>query len=240
MSVASVKVGDTFTTNEGYAVEVLEYTSSKNVVAKFSGTDQPHFNTSTPALFAGKIKNPMHKSVFGKGFLGYGDYTCKKDGKLTEEYRRWHSMLGRCAGYDRYADIEKSWYNFQNFAKWFDLYKWKQPSWQLDKDILSPIGGKIYSSNTCCVVPKEINMFYVGEEGRQTDPTFGCKTVTKTGKYSAHIRMFNKNIFLGNFENQSDARVAYENKRKEYTSLLIEKWDSIIDPRVIDKMRSQL
>ena len=71
-------------------------------------------------------------------------------------------MLIRC--YNK-KDLEKNptyknttvcieWCNFQNFAQWFE--KNYIDDWALDKDILVK-GNKVYSPETCCFVPREIN-----------------------------------------------------------------------------------
>lgn len=47
------------------------------------------------------------------------------------------------------------WLYFSNFKKWFDENYIE--GFQLDKDIIIR-GNKVYSPQTCCFVPKEINI----------------------------------------------------------------------------------
>ena len=64
------------------------------------------------------------------------------------------------------VEVCEEWYNFQNFAEWCETQKFlnakdvKGKSYQLDKDILVK-GNKIYSPDTCCFVPPEINSLFI-------------------------------------------------------------------------------
>lgn len=80
----------------------------------------------------------------------------------TTLYRYWMSMLKRCYDqnhlkqYSTYSDCEvcEEWLKISNFKKWFD--KNYVQGWQIDKDILVK-GNRVYSPETCCFVPQEIN-----------------------------------------------------------------------------------
>ena len=50
----------------------------------------------------------------------------------------------------------EEWLNFQNFARWIYDNKYECDDLELDKDLLIK-GNKIYSPNTCCLLPHEIN-----------------------------------------------------------------------------------
>ena len=77
-------------------------------------------------------------------------------------------MLQRCYRNDeryksyRGVEVAEEWHNYSNFLKWFNaqiydsscIGEWKL---QLDKDLLSEGGKKIYSPETCCFLPNSIN-----------------------------------------------------------------------------------
>ena len=115
----------------------------------------------------GLIKNPYDKNVFGMGYIGEGKYNKKDYEKI---YNTWSDMLRRC--YEPYfinknlayidCYVHDEWHNFQNFAKWYEenYYEIKEQRMCLDKDILNK-GNKIYSSETCLIVPQVINQLFV-------------------------------------------------------------------------------
>ena len=103
------------------------------------------------------------EKIYGIGFIGVGNYKSRNKTGHTKAYNAWAAMLQRC--YDsklhlrnptyKECSVIEEWYNFQNFAGWFE--KNYIDGYQLDKDLLIK-GNKIYSPETCCFVPKEINL----------------------------------------------------------------------------------
>ena len=106
------------------------------------------------------IKNPYHPAVYGIGYIGEGE------GEKGRVYNIWKKVLQRCYSKEYHikkptyigCSVVKEWLNFQNFAKWYKKnYKPEtMEGWHLDKDILVK-GNKIYSPETCCFVPADIN-----------------------------------------------------------------------------------
>ena len=138
------------------------------------------------AARSGRIKDPLYPQVLGVGYFGVGPYknrlgTTSNGFGTSPEYNAWQNMLQRCY-YDKYEsrvqgcvtyeniEVDPYWHNFQNFAEWyvprrklFDDYGIKKPA--LDKDILAiPNRAKVYSPDTCCLVPLEINGAIIGTE----------------------------------------------------------------------------
>ena len=105
--------------------------------------------------------------------VGINDYIGKVNinGKIEKFYKVWQSMLSRC--YDpKYHNrnpayigckVCKEWYSLTAFKKWFD--KNYIEDYELDKDILIE-GNKLYSPDTCCFVPKEINRLFENKPKR--------------------------------------------------------------------------
>lgn len=83
------------------------------------------------------------------------------------EYKYWHNMLHRCGNvsikekYNTYenAYCVKDWEYFSGFKDWFSRQVHDQ-GYQLDKDILIP-GNKIYSPDTCALIPYWLNTCFV-------------------------------------------------------------------------------
>ena len=104
--------------------------------------------------------------MYERGYYGVGVYTSRINNKKTPQYVKCFSMFNRC--YDERVhekqpkyigcEVSKEFWNFQNFAQWYDkkIYQCSYPL-ELDKDLLIE-GNKIYSPSTCCFIPKEINI----------------------------------------------------------------------------------
>lgn len=109
-----------------------------------------------------KFSSPYDKTVRGVAYMGAGPYNSVDHERA---YSRWSDMIRRVeeAGFDNKPSymgvgISLDFLNFQNFAKWFyDQPGHDKSDFHLDKDLLSKPGLVIYSAETCCFVPAQIN-----------------------------------------------------------------------------------
>lgn len=104
-------------------------------------------------------------------------------------------------------------HNFQNFAKWFDEnYNFKTMNkWHLDKDILVK-GNKVYSPETCCFVPAEINSLFIKRDSCRGYLPIG---VRKSGKvFQARLNKTNISEHLGTFKTPEEAFEAYKTAKE--------------------------
>ena len=100
----------------------------------------------------------------------------------------------------------------KNYIEGFDI----------DKDILIQ-GNKVYSPDTCCFVPHEINSFFRKyAKGKKTLPV-GIRKVGE--KYQASICFEGKSKYLGLFDNIKDALDVYIAHKKENVTYLLNKWN---------------
>lgn len=152
-------LGSTIETRQFGKCVVVDYLGRDNVIVRFE--DDTRVKTTVSQMCRGSIKNPMTPFVRGIGFVGQGDY-----GNYNRPlaFKKWHSMLERChcpkylkkkPSYSG-CSVSEEWHNFQNFAKWWDN-QYYESGWHLDKDLLK-FGNKVYSKDTCSLVPREINM----------------------------------------------------------------------------------
>lgn len=110
----------------------------------------------------GKIKDKLVPNVYGVGYIGSGEYSCKTHRKI---YDRWKKMLARCysGNFPHYegCTVCERWFNFQNFVNdCFTLpgYSPDLTGLDLDKDTrLEGANNKIYSPSTCCFIPHGVN-----------------------------------------------------------------------------------
>lgn len=133
-------------------------------------------------------------------------------------------MMRRCYGEvvgDHYDEctVHKDWHNFQVFAEWFYKQTGSDKGWQLDKDILVR-GNKVYSENTCALVPKEINLLLTKGNTLRGEFPIGVYLCSKTGYYVAHMSKNNKTTPLGRFNNPLDAFLCYKKDKEDYIKYL--------------------
>ena len=152
------------------------------------------------------------KPVFGVGINDVSEYT-----RGTKAYLVWKSMLARCySDYTRKANpayvgcsVCEEWLVLSVFKKWFDENY--IPGTQLDKDIIVR-DNKVYSPDTCCFVPQEINKLFKGHTRTKSNLPHGI--VRQYRKFRATIRT-NGVAHRMSFDNLADAVAFYELNRSQ-------------------------
>lgn len=219
-----------YISKQGYKYQVIEYFSYANCTIMFEDgcklTDVPIQNIRRQ-----NVRNPMHKTIEGRGFVGNSSFKYRLDRKV---YNIWRAMFQRCyKEKDRYKNpsykdttISEVWWNFQVFKKWYDnSYK---KDFYLDKDILIK-GNKVYSPETCCFVPVEINnVILKSEKGRGGLPIGVTKV--DNNKYAAHMKIGGKQTYLGRFDTIEGAFECYKLHKELRIKEMANKWrDSITE-----------
>jgi hypothetical protein len=211
--------GEMYTTKQGCRIEIVDYIGVHNYLIRFIDYNLV-IKSSMNHIKKGSVLNPLYKSIFGIGFLGVGEKFCKKKKGL------WKGMFGRCYSektrkrYPTYkgCTVAEEWHNFQNFAKWYEenWKPWMDNTWHLDKDILVK-GSKVYSPETCCFVPQEINVLFTKHNTNNNCP----QGVRKSGnKFTSR---FNQ-IHLGTFNTPEEAFQAYKTAKEKYIKEVADKW----------------
>jgi hypothetical protein len=150
-----------------------------------------------------------HK-VYGVGIadIKCNEYKCSKV---------WHSMLQRCYDskyhnrYPTYKDctVCDEWLLLSNFKKWFDENYIE--GYVLDKDILFT-GNKVYSPETCCFVPHEVNEMIHSIKKRELP----LGVHFHKNRYCACLNTKSKRIYLGRYKTKEEASEIYLAYKKEY------------------------
>lgn len=182
----------------------------------------------------GQIKNPLHKSVFNVGFIGISNNTVNR---LSKSYNFWNNMLRRC-----YSDlyhckkptykgciVTKKWHNFQNFSQWFKRNYIE--GFVLDKDILIK-GNKIYSPETCCFVPSEINTLLIKCNSKRGLYPIDVSLNKNSNNFESYFTKNKVKIHLGRFSTSREAFQAYKITKEKYIKQVADKWKSQITPEV--------
>lgn len=232
-------LGRTFVTTEGYKIEIIEYYNNLDVTVKFLETGN-QVKSRMDHIISGKIKNLNHKSVYGIGFIGVGNYVTSFNGKMIECYSVWSRMLKRCYYkadiYPTYENVVvcEEWHNFQIFSEWFKNNYIN--NFELDKDILIK-GNKIYSPETCCFVPHDINTLLVKSDKIRGKYPIGVYYNSKNNCFISQIKIGNKEKkHLGCFNNINDAFIAYKNEKEMRIKLMAEKYSQVLDSKTYNAL----
>ena len=136
-------------------------------------------------------------------------------------YQIWNSMLSRCYNPNNknhqktYNDCRvcEEWLTFSNFKKWFNEFYIE--GFSLDKDLLIK-NNRIYSSETCCFLPSEINTALITKNSKKSDLPTGVSKDTH-GTFQVHIKRYGKQKRIGTrYFTLSSAVSAYKKAKEEY------------------------
>ena len=214
-----------------YDYSKVEYENAKTKVCivcpihgDFWQTPNKHLGGSGCYFCGRKVRC---STVFG---VGIND-ACDCDQSI---YKKWISMLKRCynpryEGRRSYIGCEvcDEWKRLSNFEKWYKENNGRQ-EWELDKDLLSN-GYKVYSPQTCCFVPHEINTALTLKKRDNGLPV----GVSEYGdKYIA--KMNHKH--LGYYDTIEDAFLAYKKAKEAHIKFLADKWKDKLEPRVYEAL----
>ena len=204
---------------------IIKYINNKEVYVIFE--DGTLVKCTSGNLRKGEVGNPNRKSVSGVGVndLDLPNYRSDK------RYNLWSSMLKRAYSFKyhnykpTYLNVEvcEDWKKFSNFAKDIVNIPFFEKSitdgYELDKDVLSG-DIKIYSKETCCFIPTEINALFKSSS-KVRDLPFGVSYSKRNKKYVSSINSScGKRVGLGYFSTPEEARLKYVEAKK---NLLIEK-----------------
>ena len=238
-----MKTGDIFQANQGGSCVVVQYIDYKNVVIEFQDQYRYTATVSADSLLRGRFKNPYHPNVFGVGYIGIGSAIVSTNRKASIEYRTWASMLKRCYNEDylskyptyRGCTVCDEWHNFQVFSKWLLGNRYHGLGYELDKDLLA-VNSKVYSPNTCVLIPQQINKILTSSGAARGKYPLGVSRNKRRGVFQAHLRMNSQPTNLGSFDCPKDAHEAYVIAKEAYVKETALEWKDRIDPRAFSAL----
>lgn len=196
--------------NQGCLMKIVEYNKANDIVVEFQDKHNYRVNTIYGNFKSGSIRNPYYPSIYGIGITGC-KYPTKVNGVSTKEYNAWIDMLKRCFmektkdKQPSYKDVEccEEWLNFESFCDWLhsqpNFDKWKNGHrWAIDKDILVK-RNKIYSPDTCCLVPINVNCLFLKRESERGKYPIGVRYTENGFNAKCHNPFTNKGEDLGNY-----------------------------------------
>ncbi|NCB78654.1 MAG: hypothetical protein EOM41_01390 [Bacilli bacterium] len=142
-------------------------------------------------------------------------------------YQKWLDMIKRCYRTDKsknptYKDCSvcNEWLTFSNFKKWMETQDWEGKA--LDKDLLI-YQNKVYSPETCCFVPQEINSFLTKCNKSRGQHPLGVDRIKRCAKFRCRINNgTGGNEYLGLYASEQAAHKAWQLAKMERCMLLIE------------------
>lgn len=194
----------------GCIMRIVKYNNCTNIVVEFQDSYKHQTSTSWKDFIKGNVKNPYYPQVLNVGMIGV-KYPAKINKKHTKEYCAWYNILIRCYDkkfkekYPAYKDVTvcEEWLLYENFYEWIhsqeNFEKWlDEDRWAVDKDILVK-GNKLYSPETCCLVPQNVNTLFIKcDASRGNLPVGVCKN-KNDNRYVAKI-------IYGNNKNNNRAK----------------------------------
>lgn len=148
-------VGDIFRKGDHY-LEVIACGDKRRVEIECLATGWRTWIFSSKLHQDCGIGHPYKRSVMGKGYIGAGSYFLSD--KIVSDL--WRGVVRRSCderyrGYTGCA-LSKDWECFQNFASWYySQHRKNGINYDIDKDVLSD--ERLYSSDTCLLIPSYIN-----------------------------------------------------------------------------------
>ena len=225
-----------FSTNNSGNCVVVNYTNYDDVTVKFVETGY-ETKTRMDNLKLGKVKDYLHPSIYGKGILGEG---FKQSESQSYSFQLWKNMLKRCysevsfkksPSYEQCLTSE-TFNDYQQFKTWCNSQLgFGNTGWELDKDILVK-GNKVYSEDTCCFVPKEINLLLVKHDKGRGDYLLGVDYHKNRKQFRARC----SDKHLGWFNTELEAFYAYKEAKETYIKEVANKWKDQIDPKVYEAL----
>lgn len=231
-----------------YDYSKVEYVDAKTKVCiicpehgEFKVSPNAHISSFVGCPKCSKMKRASERDAFIYG-VARNDYkgSCvDENGKLIKSYNIWYGMIRRCYDHNSllykktYTDctVCDEWLYFSNFKEWFDENYIE--GYALDKDILVH-GNRVYSPNTCCFVPDEINTIFIKNERNRGDYLIGV--YSNGNQFSARLTMWGKEKYLGCFNTEEDAFLAYKREKETFIKEVAELYKNRITQKVYDAL----
>ena len=229
--------GKVFSTNNFGDIEVIEYTDSKKVLIKFVRTGNTKYATMGN-IKKGVVCDNKLPTLYDVGFT---DIPPKENLRL---HGIWRGMFSRCYNthhHEKYASYEccevaGDFKYFSRFVDWCKSQKgFDKEGFQLDKDILVK-DNKVYSPETCCFVPKDLNTLLTHRRKDKGLYPVGVSYKPRINRYIAQISRFKRVVHLGCHTSPEEAFQAYKQAKEAYIKEVAELYKDQIDNRVYEAL----
>lgn len=153
-------------------------------------------------------------------------------------YSRWRNMLKRCYtnSDSAYSGVTvcDSWLVFSNYKRWYDAQAKLEVPFDVDKDLLQGL-SRVYSPETCLILPKRINNFLaVASKGLP-----GAYFEATRNKFQAYCQSLDgTRKHLGRYESEMEAHRAWQLYKTTQIEDMVEEFKGLpnLDQRVIPQL----
>ena len=206
-------------------MRIIEYNKANDIVVEFQDGYKTKVHTQYCNFRSGSIKNPYYPSLYGVGIIGT-KYPRSLNCKNIKEYEVWKCILRRC--YDdkvknrqpTYKGVSccDEWLSYENFYEWLhsqpNFDKWYSGNrWAVDKDIFVK-RNKVYSPETCCLVPQNVNCLFLKREAERGIYPIGVRYTYSGFLASCHNPFTNRREELGYYSTPEKAFYAYKDYKE--------------------------
>lgn len=220
------RLGEENLNHQGCLMKIIEYNRVDDIVVEFQDEHKGRIHTQYQSFIRGNVKNPYYPMVLSVGMIG-SKYPAKINNKETEEYQAWKGMIYRC--FDEktkekqptYKNVSccKDWLLFENFYEWLHSQEnfenlYNQTKWNVDKDIIIK-GNKVYSPDTCCLVPNNVNSLFIKKDNYRGDLPIGVKKSHKSFMARCSNPITENREYLGSYSTPYYAFLAYKKRKEE-------------------------
>jgi len=197
-------------------------------------------------FLTGSISSPYDKSICGVGYIGEGKFDAYNKGVPTLAYSSWQRVISRsynekfkirCTTY-KDCTCSKEWLNFQCFALWFseNYYEVEGYKMNVDKDILIK-HNKLYSAETCIIVPHNINGLFVKSDAIRGKTCIGTTYNIEKNKFLASCKD-NKGStkYLGQHDTEMKGFLAYKTYKEKLIKQIADEFKDKIPIKLYDAL----
>lgn len=189
------------------------------------------------------------KLAYGVGVNDWCTNISNGSSKHIPEYKMWLRMLERSLSEKWKADnptykdvsVDPAWHSMTTFINDVStLVGYEQAitnGWHLDKDLLVK-GNKLYSKDTCCFLPIEINSLMVMHRSNRGVYPSGVHFRKRQPKrpYGAVVRTGGIIKTLGSYATPEEAFYVYKEAKEAYIKQVANKWKDQIDIRAYEAL----
>lgn len=231
-------VGKVFPSNNCGDVEVIEALDKGKLKVKFLNTGNVRVYDKA-SVVRQEMRDVEAFPVYTTGIQDIKGYLVKGQPN-PKDYNIWNAIRQRCYNlniqdrlYPQYigCTMSEDFLIFSKFKEWYNnQIGCDQDGWHIDKDLLVK-GNKVYSAETCILLPKQINSaIVIHNRGSNNFPMGVIYNCTKT-RYRARIQRKEGWESLGAYDTPEEAFYAYKPVKEAYVKSIAEQWKDKIDPR---------
>lgn len=176
------------------------------------------------------------------------EYILDSDGIMKprikcKSFSQWSGMIKRATG-SRFKEmkhtyndctVSENFKSFEYFHDWcFGQVGYGLDKFELDKDILIK-GNKHYSEDTCCLVPKQINMLFVFASDKKSNLPLGVSYNKSNGYYVSCVSTCDGKIVKYS-KTPEEAFLKYKEDKENHIKSMANKFKDSISDKVYERL----